>query len=286
MDILPSVFVSHGSPLTALEPGPTGAFWQQLGRALTTRFGRPRAVLAVSAHSLARQPVLFGAAQHQAVYDFSGFPAALYQLRYDAPGAPALAARTAGLLAAAGRPAVLADHGGLDHGIWTPLRSMFPAADVPVLPLAFPSGDAPGALWALGQALAPLAADGVWILGSGSLTHNLGLLAGPVARQPLDAPERTECRAFRDWVRQRGEARDWDALRDYRRRAPHAALMHPTDEHWQPFYVAAGAGGEADAPRRLHAGVTYGCLAMDLYAFGPGAASLEAVLASGERSPA
>src|SRR5512139_2315705 len=101
---LPALYISHGSPMTALDAGEAGTFWQQLGPAITRAFGRPRAVLAVSAHSLTREPVLLAAPRHEAVYDFSGFPDALYQLRYDAPGAPALAERVATLLRAADLP--------------------------------------------------------------------------------------------------------------------------------------------------------------------------------------
>ena len=279
---LPSLFVSHGSPMIALEPREAGAFMQRLGPAITARFGRPRAILAVSAHSLAREPVLLAGARHEAVYDFGGFPAALSRLRYDAPGAPALAPRVAALLADAGFAPQTLDQGGLDHGIWTPLRYLFPAADIPVLPLAFVPTEPPARLFALGQALAPLAAEGVLIVGSGSLTHNLRMVFGPGGMPPVDAPEIAESRAFRAWVAERSAAADWDALFDYRRQAPHAALMHPTDEHWLPFYAAAGAGGRAATPRRLHASLTYGCLAMDAYAFGPGAQALETALAAGE----
>jgi 4,5-DOPA dioxygenase extradiol len=267
------MFISHGSPMTALEPREAGAYMAALGPAIVARFGRPRAIVAVSAHSLARQPVLFGAARHEAIYDFGGFPDALYRLRYDAPGAPDLVPRVQQLLAAAGQPAQAADLGGLDHGIWTPLRYMFPAADVPVLPIAFSPQSSPAALFALGAALSPLAAEGVLLVGSGSLTHNLRMVFGP-SPPAVDAAERPEVQAFRGWVHDRAAARDWDALLDYRRQAPHAALMHPTDEHWLPFYVAAGAGGRADAPRRLHASLTFGCLAMDLYAFGASAPTL------------
>jgi 4,5-DOPA dioxygenase extradiol len=273
MDTLPSLFISHGSPMTALEPREAGAFLQALGPAISARFGRPRAVLAVSAHTMARGHVLLAGARHEAVYDFGGFPDALYTLRYDAPGAPALAPRVAALLDAAGMPVQTLDQGGLDHGIWTPLRYMYPEADVPVLPLSFAPTDSPAHLFALGQALAPLADEGVLIVGSGSLTHNLRMVFG--ARPDIGAPEIPESAAFRDWVHTRTAARDWPALLDWRRRAPHAALMHPTDEHWLPFYVAAGAGGTAAAPQRLHASLTFGCLAMDLYAFGPQAAALQ-----------
>lgn len=264
--------------MTALEPGAAGAFLQALGPAIDARFGRPRAVLALSAHTLTREPVLLAAAQHAAVYDFYGFPEPLYQLRYDAPGAPALASRVQQLLAAADMPVHRMDEGGLDHGIWTPLRYAWPQADVPVLPLGLVPTWSPARLRAMGQALAPLADEGVLIVGSGSLTHNLGLVFGN-GRPPVDAPEIAPSAQFRAWVAGRAAAADWAALDDYRRAAPHAALMHPTDEHWLPWYPAAGAAGEAPQGTRLHASVTYGCLAMDAYAFGPQGPALLAALA-------
>lgn len=269
---LPPLFISHGSPMTALDAGDTGAFWRRLGPAIIQAFGRPRAILAVSAHSLTPEPALLAAPRHATVHDFSGFPEALYRLRYDAPGAPAFAERAAALLAAAGMPVHVLPEGGLDHGIWTPLRDMFPGADIPVLPLAWPPGWPPARLLALGQALAPLAAEGVLVMGSGALTHNLRLfMAG---HGDIDAPEIAESAAFRDWVAARAAAADWPALLDYRQQAPHAARMHPSDEHWLPFYVAAGAAGPQPAGIRLHASVTYGHLAMDAYAFGPQAERL------------
>ncbi len=273
----PPLYVSHGSPMTALEPGAAGAFWQRLGPALQARFGTPKAILAVSAHSLTREPVLLGAARHEAVYDFGGFPDVLYQLRYDVDGAPALAQRVAGLLRDAGLPIHLSPEGGLDHGIWTPLRSMFPDANVPVLPLAWPPGWAPERLQALGAALAPLAAEGVLILGSGSITHNLRLFAS--GRPDIDQPEYPESAAFRKWFQQHTEAGDHAQLATWRTQAPHAAHMHPTDEHLLPFFVAAGAGGLSHPGLRLHESVTYGHLGMDAYAFGPGATELQAALA-------
>ncbi|WP_374562072.1 dioxygenase [Ideonella sp.] len=276
---LPPLYISHGSPMTALDAGDAGAFWRRLGPAIRTAFGTPKAILAISAHSLTREPVLLAAARHEAVYDFSGFPDALYRLRYDTPGAPALAERVATLLRAAGLPVHVDNDGGLDHGIWTPLRSMFPDADIPVLPLAWPPNWKPEALFKLGQALAPLASEGVLVMGSGAITHNLRLWAG--GRAPIDSPEIRESAAFRGWVRERAAAGDWPALFDYRAQAPHAAHMHPTDEHWLPFYVAAGAAGDAPTGQRLHDSVTYGHLGMDAYAFGPQAARLVEALGPG-----
>ncbi|WP_298831753.1 class III extradiol ring-cleavage dioxygenase [uncultured Piscinibacter sp.] len=271
---LPSIFVSHGSPMIALEPGAAGAFMKTLGPRIDAAFGRPRAILAVSAHTAARAPVLLAGARHEAVYDFGGFDAALSTLRYDAPGAPALAERVAALLGAAGLPAHLIPEGGLDHGIWTPLRYVYPEADVPVLPLAFVPSQTPAQQFALGEALAPLADEGVLLLASGSITHNLRRVFAQGLRGPVDRPEIPQSQAFRHWLLEHSAARDWDALFDYRVRAPHAVDMHPTDEHLLPWYVAAGAGGRMAAPVRLHDSVTYGSLGMDAYAFGPQAARL------------
>lgn len=275
---IPPLFVSHGSPMTALEPREAGAFLMRLGDTLRARHGPPSAILAVSAHSLTREPVLLAAPRHEAVYDFGGFDPKLYTLRYDAPGAPALAVRAAALLHGAGLPVHAVAEGGLDHGIWTPLRYLFPDADVPVLPLAWPPGWTPARLFELGRALAPLAGEGVLILGSGSITHNLRRVFAGGGLQPPDRAASAESTAFRDWFEQHAAAADWPRLLDYRRQAPHAELMHPTDEHLLPFYVAAGAGGAGAAPR-IHASLVFGELGMDAYAFGPGAAGLHAALA-------
>lgn len=282
--LLPPLYISHGSPMTALDGGAAGAFWHALGPAIERAFGRPRAVLVISGHSLTREPVLLGAPRHSAIYDFGGFPDALYQLRYDAPGAPELAGRVVSLLQAAGLPAHLGAQSGMDHGIWTPLRSMFPEADVPVLPLAWPPHWSPARLFELGRALAPLADEGVLVMGSGAMTHNLRRWAG--GRGAIDAPEIPESAGFRNWFLDHGAAADWPAMFEYRQRAPHADDMHPTDEHLLPFFVAAGAAADAAHPapvaRRIHASLTWGHLAMDCYAFGPRAAALDAALAAAE----
>jgi 4,5-DOPA dioxygenase extradiol len=273
---LPTLYVSHGSPMTALEPGAAGAFWARLGPAIAAAFGRPKAILAVSAHSLTREPVLLAAPRHEAVHDFGGFPQALFDLRYPAAGAPALAQRVQALLKDAGLPVHVVDEGGLDHGIWTPLRSMYPDGDVPILPLAWPPNWTPAQLLQLGHALQPLAAEGVLVMGSGAITHNLRLFAG--GARTLEAPEREESAAFRGWFHQQATAADWAALTDYRRQAPHAAFMHPTDEHLLPWFVAAGAAGDAPTGLRLHDSVTFGHMGMDVYAFGPQAPRLAQAL--------
>ncbi len=264
------VFLSHGSPMTALESGPAGAFWRDLGRAIEARATAPTAIVVLSAHTLARRAVTLAAARHEAVHDFGGFPRALYELRYAAPGAPQLAPHVEQLLQWAGIDVEHADAGGLDHGIWVPLRDIRPRGDLPVLPVAFPPMWTPAQLFELGAALRPLVDEGVWIVGTGSITHNLrlGLPRGG------DVPEIPASAAFRAWFAERSAARDWPALLDYRRQAPGAVEMHPTDEHLLPWFIAAGAGG-GDAPAvRLHGSVAGGHLGMDAYAFGAHAGAL------------
>lgn len=251
--------------MVALEPGEAGAFWLRLGPAIDKAFGRPSAIVAVSAHTTAREPVLLAGPQHQAVHDFGNFDARLFALRYDAPGAPTLAPRVAALLRHAGIPVHSLDQGGLDHGIWTMLRYLYPQADVPVLPLGFVATQSPRQQFELGEALAPLRADNVLVLGTGSITHNLRRIFSSGASDGAEIPESA---AFRQWMVERSRQRDWPALFDYRQRAPHAVDMHPSDEHLLPWFVAAGAGGRDGAAVRLHESVTFGSLGMDTYAFG------------------
>jgi 4,5-DOPA dioxygenase extradiol len=276
----PPVFLSHGSPMIALQPGAAGRFMAQLGRSLLQTLGPPRAVIVFSAHTLAHHTTVLAAPHHAAVYDFGGFDPALYRLRYDAPGAPEWAQAVQQALAAKEQTAAIATQGGLDHGIWTALRHVLPQADVPVLPVAWTPDASPASLMATGAALADLAArENLWVLGTGSITHNLQrVFARGLDR--VEQPDTPESLAFRDWFAARAAAADWPALQDYRRRAPHAVLMHPTDEHLLPWFIAAGAGGPAHPAVRLHASQTHGDLGMDAYAFGPQAAALEPLLAA------
>ena len=283
---MPSLFVSHGSPMIALEPGAAGAFLQRLGPAIDAAFGRPQAIVSVSAHTAARVPFVLAAPRHEAIYDFGGFDPKLRTLRYDAAGDPALATRVQQLLQAAGIGAERVDQGGLDHGAWTALRYLYPDAGIPIVPLAFVPSDPPAAQFALGEALRPLARDGILVLGSGSITHNLRRLFVNGLRPPADQPEPADNAAFRHWIAARAEARDWDALFAYRSKAPHAVEMHPTDEHLLPWYVAAGAGGRDAAAVRIYDGATMGSLGMDAYAFGPAAPRLAESVARGEPQPA
>ncbi|HXP12957.1 MAG TPA: class III extradiol ring-cleavage dioxygenase, partial [Stellaceae bacterium] len=166
---LPTIFLSHGSPMLALDSGAPGKFWQQLGRELPL----PDAVLAVSAHWTTETPTVSSTVTNATIHDFHGFPAPLYQISYPAPGAPDLAQRVTGLLKAAKIPVGIDPARGLDHGAWVPLRDMYPLANMKVAQLSVqPHQDA---AWhvALGRALAPLAAENVLVLASGGAVHNL-----------------------------------------------------------------------------------------------------------------
>ncbi len=275
----PPLFISHGSPMTALEPREAGHFMQALGRQLDAQFGRPRAIVSVSAHSLAAPPSLWTGSRHPAIYDFGGFDPQLRRLRYETAGAAALADEVLDLAQQAGLQVHIQAHGGLDHGAWIPLRFIYPDADVPVLPLAFDPRARPAQQFELGQMLAPLAEQGVLIFCSGSITHNLGLVFGTGGPAPtIDAAELPACAAFRHWLQTRSAALDWPALLDYRAQAPFGREMHPSDEHFLPWYIAAGAGGASHPPQRIHASLTFASLAMDAYAFGPQAAPLATAL--------
>ena len=262
MSRLPSLFVSHGAPSFALEPGLAGPALTALGRALP----RPSAVLVVSPHWVTHAPRVGAADRPETIHDFGGFDPALYRLSYPAPGASALAARTVDLLRGAGWHAAADASRGLDHGAWVPLLHLYPDAGVPVFQVSMPpQWDAYGA-WAFGQALAPLAGEGVLIVGSGSLTHNLHEFRGK------GAPDAPYVAAFAGWVRAAVESGDTARLLRALDDAPHARRAHPTPEHFWPLLVAAGAA-DRDAPARtIPGGIAYGMLAMDACLFGvPGA---------------
>lgn len=281
---LPTLFLSHGSPMIAIEPGEAGLFMQRLGPVIDRLWGRPQAVVIMSPHTATRQPFVLGGAQHHTIHDFGGFPAALYEVQYNAPGHTALARQVLDLLQAHQVPAQWADQGGLDHGIWTTLMHLYPAADVPVVPVSLTPQAKPADIMAIGRALRSLTGQGVLVIGSGSITHNLQRFFGNPT--PVDAPEEADCAAFRAWVAHAAHSDNWPALLDYRAQAPYAREMHPTDDHWLPLYFAAGAAGVAapDGPAsasrsvRLHNSVTHGHLGMDAYGFGPQAEALLQVL--------
>ncbi|HHX7105988.1 MULTISPECIES: dioxygenase family protein [Pseudomonas] len=254
----PVLFVSHGAPTFALDPGIAGARLAELGRDLS----RPTAILVVSPHWMTRGSVrISSSAAPETIHDFGGFPEALYRLSYPAPGNPDLAERIRGLLSDAGFPAITDPRRGLDHGAWVPLLHLVPAADIPVVQVSLPLPLDPAGAWRFGQAMQPLREAGVLIICSGSLTHNLYEFRGQ------HGPASDYVTRFADWTADALRKGDLQTLLDYRQNAPEAERAHPSDEHFLPLFVALGAAGSDYELEVLEGGVAYGVLAMDSYLF-------------------
>lgn len=231
---MPSLFLAHGAP-----PLLDDAAWVEELAAWARSIQRPRAILMLSAH-WEKRPATIGATQTlPLIYDFYGFPQRYYEQKYAAPGAPELAARIRELLSGTHKLADDPDR-GLDHGAYVPLVAMYPAADVPVLQMSLPSED-PQELFALGSALRPLRDEGVLIVGSGFLTHNLRAVNwGAPSPPPSWASE------FDAWATDVIDRRDIDLLLDYEAKAPGVRLALPTREHFVPLLVAIGAADDGD----------------------------------------
>ena len=273
---LPALFISHGAPLFAIEPGSTGPALTRWGQELQLRETGPeaglRGVVIMSPHWMARGPAVMSGPAPETWHDFGGFPSELYKLQYPAPGKPALAADVQTLLVKAGLVSTSDDARPFDHGAWVPLMHLFPKADVPVVQVALPSGYGPAQVYAMGQALRSLRAQGILVVGSGSMTHNLSEFFGG-ARAPAPAPYVTE---FSRWVEAAIGRGDLTALLDYRHQAPHAQRAHPSEDHFLPLFFALGASGwgaavEAGRGEPVKASylsreVMHGILAMDSFA--------------------
>ena len=258
MSALPSVFISHGSPMHALEPGAAGEAWAALGRSLE----HPKAIVIASAHWETNIPMLTGSSRPETIHDFSGFPDPLYRLKYPAPGDPALAQRAQALLREGGFAAGIDGSRGLDHGAWSPLLYMYPHADIPVVQLSVQPALGPGHHVALGHALRPLAKEGVLVLGSGHLTHNLRDWDRSGRAQPMPYAQ-----AFQRFVFENIESWNLDRLAEYRALSPEGVRAHPTEEHFLPLFVALGAAREGTRPERIFDKIEAGALAMDAYVF-------------------
>lgn len=257
---LPSLYVPHGAPTFTLRPGAAGAALADQAK----RLPRPRAIVVVSPHWDTPTPRVGSAAKPETIHDFWGFPDELYAIRYPATGCPEVAREVVQALNAASLPAELDAERGLDHGAWVPLRMMYPDADVPVVPLSLSSAGGPELAYRMGLALAPLRQQGLLILGTGSLTHNLRdfQLAWHNGGQTP-----AYVRRFADWINGQLSRNDLPALLDYRRLAPEAPRAHPSEEHLLPLYVALGAAGAQASAQRFHAGIDDYVIAMDAYAF-------------------
>ena len=253
----PVFFISHGAPTFAIEPGVPGPRLQALGQQLAGA----TAVLVVSPHWQTRDVQVMTTTRPETVHDFGGFAAALYKLHYPANGQPDMAAETTRLLTQAGYATTQDERRGLDHGAWVPLMHLLPAANVPVFQVSMPHTLTTAQALRLGQVLAPLRKQGVVIMASGSMTHNLYEYSPYATRVEPYAQE------FAAWVRAAVQANATEQLLAYRELAPHAQRAHPSEDHFLPLLVAHGARG-GDAAHVIDDSITHGVLSMESYVWG------------------
>lgn len=265
MSALPALFLSHGAPTLPLEDRPASGFL----RGLLAAMPKPKAILVVSAHYETMRPEVSAAETPETIYDFGGFPRALYQMTHKAPGAPAVARRAAELMTAAGLPVGISAR-GLDHGAWTPLKLADPEARIPVATMSIVHGQDAAFHYRMGRAIAPLRDEGVLILGSGAATHNLRAFFSGGYDIADEAPQ---ARGFADALSAALEEGRWEEVLKGPDGFAGARWNHPSDDHILPLYVAMGAGGEGAAARRIHASTNYGVIAMDAWSFAPEAAA-------------
>lgn len=257
---MPTLFISHGSPMLAIQESSAHRFLSELGQTLP----KPTAILVASAHwESIGGPVLSLAVDPETIHDFGGFPRALSEIQYDAPGAPEVATHAAELLQHEGLAVKTNTTRGMDHGAWVPLSLMYPQANIPVAQISVVRGATPGDHLKIGQALSQLRGEGVLVIGSGSLTHNLYEFRG----DDINAPVPSWVTEFASWMGERLEQNDSESLVNFYEKAPFAKRNHPTAEHILPLFVAMGAAGEAPTVRQLHSSYEHGVLAMDIYAF-------------------
>jgi 4,5-DOPA dioxygenase extradiol len=250
--ILPAIFFGHGNPMNAVQTNSFTQGWRAIGE----RTGKPKAILAISAHWFVPGTALTISSAPRTIHDFGGFPPELYQVRYPAPGDPDLARRVQAMLAP--YPATLDDSWGLDHGTWSVLRHVYPAADVPVVQLSIDETQPPTFHFEIGRKLAPLRAEGILIVGSGNLVHNLHAYAwGRHMPEPYDWATR-----FEDRARSLLSAGEWEPLVRYETLGKDALLSIPTPDHYLPLLYVIGAHQVADPITFPVEGVDGGSISM------------------------
>lgn len=249
---MPALFLGHGSPMNALESNAYSRSWRALG----LRIGKPRAILMVSAHWQTRGVAVTALEKPETIHDFGAFPQALFDVRYPAPAAQALPRRVAQLLAPTSVEA--SPHWGLDHGAWSVLRHMYPEADVPVAQLSMDRQLPLAGHYAVGQRLRALRDEGVLIVGSGNVVHNLPRMDWSRPDAGFDWAER-----FQERVRQTVAAGRDTELIDYPSLGPDALLSIPSADHYLPLLYVLGARDLADdLPRFETPQCCYGSLSM------------------------
>lgn len=260
---MPALFFGHGSPMNAIAHNRYSKVWRRIGESVP----RPAAILAISAHWYIRDTAVTAMEAPRTIHDFGGFPKELYSVQYPAPGNPLFAQRVRDLLAPL--EVTLDRSWGLDHGAWSVLVHAFPAADVPTVQLSMDATQPPAFHYELAKRLAPLRDEGVLILGSGNIVHNLGLIQWTADAPPYDWAVR-----FDEAVRQRLEARDHSAMIEYPAFGPDARLSVPTPEHFLPLLYVIAQQREDEAVSFPIGGIEYGSIGMRAVAVGlPDAAS-------------
>jgi 4,5-DOPA dioxygenase extradiol len=259
------LFLPHGAPTFALEPGAAGAAIAEIAKFFPT----PRAVIVVSPHWESSQLRVGSGVSLETIHDFYGFDERLYQMQYPATGCPELAREIAAHFQSAGVDCQLDSDRGLDHGAWIVLRMMYPNANVPIVPVSLQSHLGTVGAYELGQMLSKWVEEDVLLVASGNLTHNLGdyrVAASQTGMTPEYVLE------FADWVNEKMKNADLEALINYRAKAPSGVRAHPSEEHLLPLFVALGAATKSGDPQSLRArafyrGVADYVLAMDAYLF-------------------
>lgn len=249
---LPAVFFGHGNPMNALQVNAYTEAWRRIGEELP----RPGAILSVSAHWFVPGTSVTVVDAPRTIHDFGGFPRALYDVQYPAPGAPGMARRVREILAPL--PVALDTSWGLDHGTWSVLRHVYPGADVPVIQLSIDEAQPASCHFEIGRRLAPLRDDGILILGSGNLVHNLHTYAwGRHTQEPYDWAVRFERRAKELML-----AHDFQPLIDYESLGRDAILSAPTPDHYLPLLYVLGTWCEGDPIAFPLEGVDGGSISM------------------------
>ena len=254
----PTCFISHGAPSFAIEQDELSDYLANLGQSLKS----VKAILIVSPHWQTQQLEVMTTSKPATIHDFYGFPEALYSLQYPASGDPSLARQVIELLEKYGIKALENPSQGYDHGAWVPLLHLLPEHQLPVFEVSLPINFNPQMTFDLGKALASLREEGVMIIGSGGLTHNLYEL------QPKESKPAAYIQEFVSWMDDKVKSRDFEQLVNYRTLAPHSKRAHPTDEHLLPLYVALGCSDSNEELKIVENEIYYGILSTTSYFWG------------------
>lgn len=257
---LPTFFLSHESPLLWDTPSPAQEFLKQLGRNLP----QPRGILLVSAHWQESMFTFSSAKNPSTIHDFGGFPPHYHEVHYPAIGLPSLAVQAQQLLLNRGIEAAVDPGRGMDHAVWLPLGLMYQEAQVPIVSMSIKRRGKPQEYYEAGQALLELREQGILIIASGTATHNLGAFFSGEAISLSGEPD-PKAQAFSQWLKD--HANQAEQIINYRKAAPYASHCHPTPDHFVPFIVALGAGGNS-AVTCIHESFNYSHFAMMSFRWG------------------